>query len=129
MVTKWDSSGLRTICVDFNGVLDTYAGFVPGYMYPPRPGVDKFLAELSRDYDVIILTASNALDVYLWLERHNLKQYVKRVTREKVPAIAYIDDRAITFNGNFNTVLDTLRNFRCFWEDDEHIETPRKDNQ
>jgi hypothetical protein len=126
MTTTWNPDGLNTICVDFNGVLDTYRGYKPGYMYPARPGADRFLAELSSKYKVVILTSADVDDVVKWLNEYNLYQYITMVTDKKVAAIAYIDDRAIRFDGSFDKVLNTLDVFKCFWEDEEHRETPMK---
>lgn len=126
MNTTWNPNGLKTVCVDFNGVLDTYTGFKPGYMYPPRAGAKEFLAELAKTYDVIVLTAMDAVDVTNWLAFNDMMQYVKQITSRKPPAIAYVDDRAICFNGNFNTVLETLHNFKTFWETEECSETPKR---
>lgn len=122
----WNPDGMKTVCVDFNGVLDTYRGYKPGYMYPARPGVDRFLAELSKRYRVVIFTVVDIYNVMQWLKEYNLSKYIWHVTDRKVPVIAYIDDRGIRFDGSFDKVLDTLETFKCFWEDEEHIETPRK---
>lgn len=110
----------RTICLDFNGVLDTYAGWVDngnGTEYPPRPGVQEFLEELNRrGYRPIICTVISQHAVMEWLKRHGLWDLVHAVTNIKPAAIAYVDDRAIRFNGDYDSVLEELDNFKPYWE-------------
>ena len=38
------------------------------------------------------------------------------VTDKKPPAFAYIDDRAICFEGDFLRTLDKLGEFKAHWE-------------
>ena len=68
----------KTICVDFDGVIHAYSkGFHDGTIYdPPTPGTSLALQKLHDEYKV---------------------GYVSSVTNVKPPAVAYIDDRAITF--------------------------------
>lgn len=109
-----------TVCLDFNGVLDMYSGWVKGgngTEYPPRPGTQYFLERLSGQYKVVILTAIDPLDVAYWLSLHNLERYIADITNVKPPAVAYIDDRAIQFNGDYEDTLEQLQNFKVYWEE------------
>ena len=38
------------------------------------------------------------------------------VTDKKPPAFAYIDDRAICFQGDYGKTLDQLEAFKAHWE-------------
>ena len=64
---------------------------------------------------VIILTTREPERVYDWLEKNKMLSLVDRVTREKPPALAYIDDRAICFEGDFGAVLWKLVRFTPYW--------------
>jgi hypothetical protein len=110
----------KTVCVDLNGTLDTYTGWRgPDYWYPPRPGVDRFLGELhARGYRVVVLTTRETNGVWNWLRQHGLDQHVDEVTNKKVRAVAYVDDRAITFRGDYDATLRILDSFRPYWQDD-----------
>lgn len=44
-----------------------------------------------------------------WLNNNGFPSM--KVTNRKVPAVAYIDDRAIQFNGNYKK----LKNFKPYW--------------
>ena len=92
----------RNIAVDFDGVLHKYSlGWHDGSIYDdPIEGVDEALAELSKRYRVIVFTTRADTDdreqeVWGWLEKHDLAQYVSVVSACKPPAMFYIDDRAI----------------------------------
>jgi len=112
----------KTICIDFNGVLDTYKGWT-GKMYPPREGAKEFLKTLQElGYSVVVFTAAPAQSVAEWLDEHEMSEYVDRITNMKVPAIIYLDDRGITFSGDFYKALDDIINFKTHWEDPEHHE-------
>lgn len=110
----------RTICVDLNGVLDTYTGWRgEEHWDPPRSGAAEFLQSLrQRGLEVVILTSRPPEAAWDWLRRHGLDALVDDVTNVKVPAVAYVDDRAITFRGDFAATLSDLDAFRVHWEDE-----------
>lgn len=109
-----------TVCVDLNGVLDMYSGWKgEGHMDPPRPGAELFLAELAEDYRVVILTTQPAERVWEWLREYGLDRWVDEVTDRKPPAVVYVDDRAVTFRGNFEETLREIRRFRPHWKGQE----------
>lgn len=106
------------ICIDFDGVLNDYKGYKGSdELYKPRIGAREFLQKLSEKYTIIILSVRTPAKIYDWLIEHNLDKYVTDVTRIKAGAIAYIDDRGICFNGDYNEVLEKLNGFKAYWED------------
>jgi len=117
-----------TVCIDLNGVLDMYSGWKgEGHMDPPRPGADWFLAELSQDYKVVVFTTQPAEQVWEWLREHRLAEWVDEVTDRKVPAVAYIDDRAVTFRGDFEETLREIRAFRPYWRQSKETKMSAKE--
>lgn len=100
---------MLTVAVDFDGVLNAYQGWAgEDHFAEPMPGVEGFLAYLNQRYRVVILTTRDPEGVRAWLEEHGLSYYVSSVTDRKVGAVAYIDDRAIRFDGDYTEVLDML---------------------
>jgi hypothetical protein len=102
-----------TVAVDFDGVLHAYttpwidAATIPD---PPVDGAIEWLHEISERFDVVILTTrgrtpEGCAAVLAWLEEHGAPA-PELVTAEKVPALIYLDDRAIRFEGpgSFPTV-------------------------
>lgn len=101
------------ICVDFDGVLNEYNGYEEGNLGKPLSGSQDFIKELCRKYKVVILTSRPKEQVIDWLNNNGFPSM--GVTNRKVPAVAYIDDRAIQFNGNYKKVISQLKNFKPYW--------------
>lgn len=108
----------KRVCVDLNGVLDTYRGWQGRVTWhPPREGAAEFLRALrERGHEVVVLTTRDAEDADRWLRRSGLWRHVDRVTDRKLPALAYVDDRALPFRGSYARVLRRLERFRPFWD-------------
>ena len=99
------------IGVDFEGVIHKCSkGYYDGTIYDdPVEGARDALKHLSEKYSVIVFTCKAKPDrglvngktgielVWEWLEKHDLAQYVSKVTSEKPRAVAYIDDKSIEF--------------------------------
>ena len=103
----------KTICVDFDGVLNEYDGYEEGNLGEPLSGSQDFIKELRRKYKVVILTSRQKEQVIDWLNNNGFPSM--KVSNRKVPAVAYIDDRAIQFNGNYKKVISRLKNFKPYW--------------
>ena len=101
----------KNIGVDFDGVIHKNSkGYYDGTIYDePIEGSKESLEKLSKKYDVVIYTAKAKPDrglvngktgtqlVWEWLKEHKMEKYVTKVTAEKPRAVAYIDDKGITF--------------------------------
>lgn len=105
-----------TVAVDFDGVIHTYErGWADGSIYGDfMPGAVQGLTRLMFRYAVFIHTTRNARQVAHWIEDRsghgfecttwfprwrkfwNTKDLLL-VTNRKLPALAYLDDRAVRF--------------------------------
>jgi|WetSurMetagenome_2_1015567.scaffolds.fasta_scaffold165991_2 hypothetical protein len=98
---------MRTVAIDFDGVLHRYSkGWNGGKCYDrPTDGALIAVKQLLRDgYDVVVVTArENLYPVEEWLYKWGFPDL--EVTNTKIPAIAYIDDRAVEFKGDWNCAL------------------------
>lgn len=103
----------KTICVDFDGVLNEYDGYEEGDLGEPLTGSKEFIKELRKKYKVVILTSGQKEQVIDWLNNNGFPSM--KVTNRKVPAVAYIGDRAIQFHGNYKKVISQLKNFKPYW--------------
>lgn len=114
-------SHVQTVAVDFDGVLHSYErGWADGSIYGDwKPGAVAALSQLTQQYAAFIHTTRNPKQVARWIERTSgyafecttrlprtwwgrrkpfwNTQGLLLVTDRKLPAIAYIDDRAIRF--------------------------------
>jgi hypothetical protein len=109
----------KRVCVDFDGVLAQYTGWKgPGIMGEVRPGAFEFLTGLDvLGYVVIVFTTRDPERVNRWLIDNGLIDLVDQITNQKLPAVAYIDDRALRFNGDFQATLVELQRFKPFWRE------------
>lgn len=107
------------ICIDFDGVLATYSGWQGEDHYGnPIKGAKEFLQCIQKaNIDFIVLTTRNISRVAEWFKKHDLPK-PKDVTNTKIPAPVYIDDGALTFNGDFGKLLKDLKNFKPYWKSD-----------
>ncbi len=112
----------QTIAVDFDGVIHLYeSGWQGAHVIPDPPvaGAIEWLHEAIQDYEVVIFsTRAKGLRgrwaIRKWLKDHsgtlwwgnapilrNRGIEEVHITSEKVPALAYLDDRAVRFEGTF----------------------------
>ena len=109
------------IGIDFDGVIHTNSkGYYDGTIYDePLPGTFEGLKKLSEKYTLILFTTKAKPDrglingrptielLWEWLEKHNLAQFISKITSEKPRAVVYIDDKAVRFD-NWNDCLAEL---------------------
>lgn len=109
---------MTTVSIDFDGVIHRYSkGWHDGTIYDePMPGAIEGIKRLQERYAVVVLTSRGGLhDVAEWLKRRGVpavfdpmtgpphrefwdEQDLVFVTNRKLPAIAYVDDRAVVFS-------------------------------
>lgn len=115
---------LINLGIDFDGVIHRNSkGYYDGTIYDePIEGVHEALKILSEKYTLILFTTKAKPDrglingrhtvelIWGWLKKHNLDQYISKVTSEKPRAVVYIDDKAIRFD-NWGQCLKDLKSF------------------
>ncbi len=108
----------QTVCLDFDGVIHSYRSGWQGVANIPDPpihGTADAIAYLRKTYRVVIHSArcssvEGREAVAAWLAKHRIE--VDEVCEHKPPAIVYIDDRAIRFQGNWSDTISELAQFR-----------------
>lgn len=115
----------KTIVFDFDGVIHSYtsgwqgAATIPD---PPTPGIIEALQEICEaGYEIVIVSSRCATEegkaaIQDYLTKHHMHQYVSRICTEKPPAIVYIDDRAICFDGNASNLLEKIQTFQPWYQ-------------
>ncbi len=105
--------------IDFDGVIHKCSkGYYDGTIYDdPVEGAYEALSKLSKKYTLIVYTCKAKPDrglvngktgtelVWEWLEKHDMSKFVSKVTAEKPRAVAYIDDKNISFSDWDQTLL------------------------
>ncbi|MFK8113875.1 MAG: hypothetical protein AB8B91_16860, partial [Rubripirellula sp.] len=109
---------IKTVCLDFDGVIHSYRSGWQGVTSIPDPpihGVGDSIRQLRKRYRVVVHSARTASEegcdaIRSWLARHNIE--VDDVCMHKPPAHVYVDDRAIPFSGNWDETIDLINQFR-----------------
>ena len=106
-----DGNNKPTLAVDFDGVLHTYdEGWQDGKIYGELiTGAKEALVKLAVNYSIVVFTARENLNpVYAALRLWGVGGFITEVTNTKPIAIAYIDDRGITFKNNWPEIVQEL---------------------
>lgn len=106
----------RTLLIDLDGVLNTYNGQFDEYTIPPvKQGAYEFLQNLSDKFIIKIFTTRNKLLASKWIIDNKLDKFVSDVTNVKDPAWLIIDDRCLTFDGDYKNTLELVNNFSVWY--------------
>lgn len=108
---------MRTLCVDFDGVLHLYESTWAGPTHipdPPVPGAIEFLTEAVHSFHVCIFSSRSSEDGGIqamrnWLTYYELPADVLNKIEfptSKPSAFVTLDDRAITFTGMWPTMAE-----------------------
>ena len=112
--------GLKTICVDLDGMLAEPTWPSPKIGAPIQVAVDAAIAARNDGWEMVILTArpeSHKTEIKLWLLDHGLSDVFYDVICGKPRAAAYWDDRAVTFPEAFMRGPRTMRGGRTSMPD------------
>ena len=107
-------SARNTIALDFDGVLHQYRNGWTGHVpeEPPVPGALEFVQYLLlRGWTVVVYSArakqqEGADGICRWLDQHGFPPL--HVAVGKPTASAYVDDRAVRFDGDFDLIARQL---------------------
>ncbi|RJR13385.1 hypothetical protein C4588_01085 [Candidatus Parcubacteria bacterium] len=123
------NSRKKTVAIDLDGTLAEYHGWRngdPNLIGNPRPGAIAFVYFLHGicKWEIWVFSARAGTEdsrktIWEWLESHRLDQCISGVTTAKSPEFdLFIDDRAISFEGQFDTTfLKKVLEFRAYWEE------------
>ncbi len=115
-------ANVRTLCFDFDGVLNSYTSGWKGpdvIPDPPVPGMAEALQRLAALGWQIVIQSSRARypggreAIKGWLLQHGFPAFP--VVSEKPPAELYIDDRGLRFDGSVASMLDAIEGWRGPW--------------
>jgi len=107
-----------TVCFDFDGVIHSYTSGWQGVTVmkdPVVPGIVQAIKDIrGAGYEVIVYstrcTTLNGISaVRKYLRDNDIK--VDGISANKPPAIVYIDDRAICFDGDAAGLLEKINTF------------------
>lgn len=107
------------LCLDFDGVLHSYASGWQGadaIPDPPVPGAVEACRAYAEHFQIVINSSrcssrAGTGAMFGWLERHGFPIESIEIRAEKPPAVVALDDRALCFSGVFPPV-ETLLDFK-----------------
>jgi len=129
---------MKTIAIDFDGVIHKYSeGWKDGTIYDDSfDGVFDIIKDLMKDNSVFIFSSRSPRQIKKWLKEYLYyatdmpfdewlfgysvgiipfwkkfwtKRNVLGITKRKLPAYVYVDDRALKFEGDWNETLTKLK--------------------
>ena len=107
----------KTLLIDLDGVLNDYVGNYDKNFIPPiKVGAKEFFEDLSKNYQVKIFTTRDKNLASKWISENGLSELIVGITNVKEPCWVYVDDRCITFDGNFEGLIDKIDNFKPYYK-------------
>ncbi len=118
-----------TLSLGFDGVIHAYSkGWADGSIYDiPIPGAIEFIGEAmwKHQFSIFVLSTRNSNQIKEWFDKTIFKdkeslfktkvipddvevwdeKCVLGITNRKLKASVYIDDKALTFDGNFDSLI------------------------
>lgn len=113
----------KTVVFDFDGVIHSYTSGWKGEDVIPDPPVKGITQAIqlirNAGYEVVVVSTRCATQkgleaVQKYLADNGIE--VDRVCKEKPPAIVYIDDRAICFDGDSGNLLNKIEHFKPWYK-------------
>lgn len=114
---------MKTICFDFDGVIHSYVSGWKGLEVipdPPVSGIKELIQHLrEQGYRVVVQSSRCNIEegkvaVENYLSSNGIE--VDGVFSDKPPAIVYIDDRAICFDGDVSNLYGAISSFKPWTE-------------
>jgi len=115
---------MKTAVFDFDGVIHSYTSGWKGVETipdPPVAGINEAIQEVRKDgYQVVIVSTrcsqpGGMAAIAEWLDLHKIE--VDDVMAEKPPANVYVDDRAICFTGQTDSLARQIREFKTWQQE------------
>lgn len=111
-----------TVVFDFDGVIHSYQSGWKGdttIADPPTEGINFAIYDLQKDFEIVIVSSRCRSEegrnaIIKWCNQNGI--YFDKVMAEKPPAVCYIDDRAICFDGHSSSLPEKVRNFKSWCE-------------
>ena len=111
-----------TVVFDFDGVIHSYISGWKGVANipdPPVPGIREAIAEIrAAGYRVVVVSTrcsepDGLVAIRKFMDENNI--LVDGISAHKPPALVYIDDRALCFDGHPEMLLNKIQEFKPWY--------------
>lgn len=110
--------GKQTVVIDFDGVIHSYSSRWRGATLipdPPVEGIREAIRKIRQHYRLVVVSSRCSQEggieaIKVYLKKHDIE--VDDIVVEKPPAVVYIDDRALTFDGHPERLLEKIQAFK-----------------
>ena len=107
----------KVLLIDLDGVLNEYKGnFNPEIIPPIKSGAKEFLIELTKNFELKLFTTRPKELASVWVKKYELETFFSEITNEKSPAWLIIDDRCLTFDGDYASMLEKIFEFKTWYK-------------
>ena len=108
----------RTILIDLDGVLNNYTGgYHEEYIPEIKEGAQEFIKNLyDEGFELKLFTTRPVNLTSRWLENYKMQNYFSEITSIKKPAWLIIDDRCLTFTGNYAECKSKIDSFQPWYK-------------
>ena len=107
----------KILLIDLDGVLNEYqGGFDKNFIPKPKQGAKEFLEKLNENYELKLYTTRNKLLASKWLVENKLDIYFADITNIKELSWLVLDDRCLTFDGDYENSLKQIQNFKPWYK-------------
>ncbi len=107
----------KTLLIDLDGVLNEYqGGFDKNFIPKPKQGAKEFLEKLNENFELKLYTTRNKLLASKWLVENKLDIYFADITNIKELSWLVLDDRCLTFDGDYENSLKHIQNFKPWYK-------------
>lgn len=112
----------KTVVFDFDGVIHSYTSGWRGATEipdPPVPGIAEAISNIREKYNVVVVSSrcshyAGSEAIQRWLDKYGI--VVDSISSTKPPAVCYIDDRALYFDGHPETLLQKIDSFQVWYK-------------
>lgn len=121
------ASKKNTICIDFDGVISKYDKWMgKGVFGEVLPGAKEYISRLKEEEWIIIIhtTRSEKELIIEYLKNngisfdyinYNPENVLQGCSHRKPLATVYLDDRGLTFDGNWEESYNRIKNFEVWY--------------
>jgi hypothetical protein len=104
----------KLVAVDFDRTLHPYTegwkGVEPADEPPTKGAIDFLQALKMKGYEIVVHSVraeepGGIEAIQAWLDRYGLAEYIDGITATKPQAVAFVDDRAVPFEGDWLAAL------------------------